>query len=83
MGPERLAWFGQRVQAVRSSYAQRIETLFGYLPYMLVLVILNDALQQVFVLALENSLLPDLGVGPGDLGDEKIAELHGGLLSGI
>jgi hypothetical protein len=70
-----------RVQAVGFLRAQRIETLFSHLPNMFVLVMLNDALQQLFVLAFQDGFLANFGIGPCDLGDEKIAELHGGLLS--
>jgi len=59
-----------------TSRAQRIEALFGRLAYMLVLVILDDALQQLLVLAFLDGLLAHFRIGPRDLGDEEIAELH-------
>jgi hypothetical protein len=68
---------GTRVQTLGSSRAQRIEALFGHLPYMFVLVILNNSFEQVLVFAFHDGLFANLGVGPCDLGNEKIAEFHG------
>jgi hypothetical protein len=80
---ERQGQVSARFQAVGSSSTQSLEALLRHLTHMFVLIVLDDALQQLFVFAFEDGLLANLGIGPRDLGDEKIAELHQCLLSMI